>query len=439
MKRAVLVAFVMMMLVPGLAQAVPGLPISPHAPVPAGADTPARWHRLGPIAFARTAHGDADLWVVRADGTRLERLTSSRKDDTQPAWMPTGARITFVRTGNGGRANLHTMHVWRGRPSLFLRNGTSPSWSPDGSRLAFARTVAGNTDVYTVAPDGTDLVRVTSDPGVDTDPTWGPGGTRLTFASDRDGDFDIYIATPDGAGARALTADAIDQRNPWDLWTWRDIGYDQGRADDAVWCWQTIGVPEPVPGPATSCAEPGEHSYAVGTYGPFVRLETGSNGIARLWAWAVGDDLRLTSGTMDDSDPAVRPATQGVVRRLTGAAGDIESGLAGAQAWVDANGTGIGADESPTGLVTVAPSLCLVHAAEASVASGATCDAGTGTGSTSIYADADEISLARDTGLGICLMATYKEFGGWRARFSIAGTPSDCTGMQARSAASNGY
>ncbi len=353
--------------------------------------------------------------------------------------MPTGAIITFVRTGSGGRSNLHTMNVWRGRPSLFLRNGTAPAWSPDGSRLAFARTVAGNTDVYTAAPDGTDLVRVTSDPGVDTDPAWGPGGTRLTFASDRDGDFDIYSAAPDGTDVRALTADAIDQRNPWDLWTWRDIAYDQGPEDDPVWCWQTIGVPEPVPGPATSCAEPGAHSYAVGTYGPFVRLETGSNGIARLWAWAVGDDLRLTSGTMEDSDPAVRPATQAVVRRLTRAAGDIEAGLVGAQAWVDTNGTGTGADGSPTGLITMAPSLCLVDALEPSVASGATCEAGSGSGSTSIYADDDEIAFARDTGLGICLMATYRSLVGWEALFATTGTPSNCTGMQARGASSNGY
>ena len=438
MKRAIPIAFVLL-LVPGLAQAQPGLPLSPRPPVRAALDTSTRWHWLGPIAFARTADGDADLWIVRANGTRLERLTSSLKDDTQAAWMPTGAVITFVRTGNSGRSNLHTMHVRRGRPSLFLRNGTAPAWSPDGSRLAFVRTVDGNTDLYTVAADGSDLVRVTSDPAVDTDPAWGPGGTRLTFASDRDGDFDIYTAAPDGADVRALTADAIDQRNPWDLWTWRDIGYDQGPADDPVWCWQTIGAPEPVPGTATSCADPGKHSYAIGTYGPFLRLETGSNGISHLWAWAVGDDLRLTSGRKDDSDPAVRPATQAVVRRLTRAAGDIEAGLVGAQAWVDTNGTGTGADESPTGLITVAPSLCLVDADEPSVASGATCDAGTGSGSTSVYADVDEISLARDTGLGICLMAIYREVGGWRAMFSTTGTPSDCTGMQARSATSHSY
>ena len=77
-------------------------------------------------------------------------------------------------------------------------DGEAPSWSPDGSRIAFARTVEGNTDVYSVAADGMDLQRLTTDLGVDTDPWWGPDGSRVTFASDRDGDFDIYTMDADG-------------------------------------------------------------------------------------------------------------------------------------------------------------------------------------------------------------------------------------------------
>ena len=225
------------------------------------------------------------------------------------------------------------------------------------------------------------------------------------------------------------------------IWTWRDIGYAQGPTDDAVWCWQRIGVPEPVPGAASSCTDPGHHDEAAGTWGPFAWLETGPNGISHLWTQtAVGDDLQLTSGMQDDSDPAVRPATQAVVRRLTRAAGDIEAGLIGAQAWVDANGTGTGADESQTGLITLAPSLCLVDADEPSVAGGATCEAGSGSGSTSVYADNDEIALARDTGLGICLMTTYRVYFGTRAaHFSTTHLASYCTGMQARGSFSNGY
>ena len=437
MKRA-LCAIVVMLLMPAVAQASPGPPLSSRPPVPKNADSPTGWHPLGPIAFTRWADGNADLWIVRADGSRLERITRNGKDDTHPAWAPRGANLVFTRTGDSGRPDLFTMHARHGRPALFLRNGAAPAWSPDGSMLAFTRTMAGNTDVFTVEADGSDLIRVTSDAGIDTDPAWGPGGSRLTFASDRDGDFDIYSADPDGSDVRPLTDDDLDQRNPYDHWTWRDIGYDQGPEEDPTWCWQTIGVPTAVPGAATSCADPGVHSYAVGTWSPFARLEPGSNGADHLWAWA-RDELQLTSGRRSDADPAVRPASRAVVRALTRAAGDLDLGLRGGEAWVEANGSATGADESATGLITVAPSLCLVSADEPSNATAPVCDAGSGTGSTSVYADADELAFARDTGLGFCLMTTYRDsFGEWAAYFSTAQSVG-CTGTQARSATSSGW
>ncbi len=437
MKRAV-PAIVALLALSTVAEASPSPPPLSRPPTGAAVDASA-WHQLGPIVFTRIGDGGADLWSVRADGSRLERITSSRKDDTEPAWVPRGASIVFVRSGPGG-SDLYTLNLKRGRPELFLENGSAPAWAPAGDRIAFTRTVGGNSDLYTADAQGTDVVRVTTDPGVDTDPAWGPAGSRLTFASDRDGDFDIYSADPDGSDVRALTDDGVDQRNPWDLWTWRDIGYDQGAEGDPTWCWQTIGVPEAVPGTATSCADPGSHTYAVGTWGPFTRLEPSPNGASHLWAWADGDDLQLTSGRRSDADPAVRPATRAVVTGLTRAAGDLDSGLFGAQAWVDANGSGTGADESPTGLIVEAPSLCLVDADQRSRSTATACDAGAGLGSTSVYADDDEISLARDTGLGICLFTTYRRFASeWEALFGTTDNASDCTGRDARSATSSGW
>ena len=409
--------------------------VGPLETLPRAATTTRGYHPLGPIVFARIGDGDANLWAVRADGTNLRRLTSSRKDDTEPAWAPRGPRIVFARSGVGG-SDLYTLDIKHGRPELLIENGRAPAWSPADDRIAFVRTVAGNTDIYTAAVDGTDMVQVTSDPAVDTDPTWGPGGARLTFASDRDGDFDIYSADPDGSNVRILTDDAVDQRDPFDLWTWRDIGYDQGPEDASTWCWQDIGVPEVVPGTATSCADPGKHSYSIGTGIPFAHLVLGSNGVSHLWAEAWGQPAQLTFGRKSDADPAVRPANKGVVTALTRAAGDIDQGLRGAQAWVDANGSGTGADEGPAGLITEAPTLCLVDADELSSASAATCDAGSGTGSTSVYADADEISLARDTGLGFCLWATFhSRFAQpWEARFDMTFNAPGCTGRDARQA-----
>ena len=43
-------------------------------------------------------------------------------------------------------------------------------WSPDGRKIAFESTRDGNFDIYTMNIDGTDIVRLTNHPGVDSSP-----------------------------------------------------------------------------------------------------------------------------------------------------------------------------------------------------------------------------------------------------------------------------
>jgi hypothetical protein len=118
-----------------------------------------------------------------------------------------------------------------------------------------------------------------------------------------------------------------------------------------------------------------------------------------------------------------------VVAHLSRAAGDLDVGVRAAQAWVDANGSG-----------TEAPGLCLVDDMEVSSVTTSTCDAGVGTGSTSVYADADTIALARDTGLGTCLWAVYRSFWvDWEAQFGTTAIAGNCTGQLATQATASGW
>jgi Tol biopolymer transport system component len=41
-----------------------------------------------------------------------------------------------------------------------------PGWSPKGDLIAFTSKQDGNFDIYTIKPDGTDLKRITTDPGM---------------------------------------------------------------------------------------------------------------------------------------------------------------------------------------------------------------------------------------------------------------------------------
>jgi TolB protein len=90
-----------------------------------------------------------------------------------------------------------------------------PMLSPDGSRVLFESDRSGNWDIYTMKPDGTDLVRLTTDPASDVGPIWSPDGKRIVFASERDDpDSDIYVMNADGSGVRRLTRQPGDDSHP---------------------------------------------------------------------------------------------------------------------------------------------------------------------------------------------------------------------------------
>ena len=85
------------------------------------------------------------------------------------------------------------------------RRTTSPSLSPDGKKIAFTIVERGNTDIWVMNLDGTDLLRLTSHPGVDTNPSWAPGGRSLLFTSDRTGTPQIYRMDADGLNTVRMT------------------------------------------------------------------------------------------------------------------------------------------------------------------------------------------------------------------------------------------
>jgi TolB protein len=69
-------------------------------------------------------------------------------------------------------------------------HGQSP---PTGERIAFSAYRNGQWDIYSIAPDGSDLRQLTNDSFEDRDPAYSPDGTKLAFASRRDKNWDIYI------------------------------------------------------------------------------------------------------------------------------------------------------------------------------------------------------------------------------------------------------
>jgi CubicO group peptidase (beta-lactamase class C family) len=101
---------------------------------------------------------------------------------------------------------IHPDGTGRSAIADWPHNGLATSWSNDGSRLAIqldGRDLSA--EIYTVAPDGSDLTRITRDLAHDFVPAFSPDGARIAFARGEPATTDLYLVDSDGEGLAQLT------------------------------------------------------------------------------------------------------------------------------------------------------------------------------------------------------------------------------------------
>jgi dipeptidyl aminopeptidase/acylaminoacyl peptidase len=222
-------------------------------------------YRNGLIAFARLG-GGAGLFVIRPDGTGERRIFTRRGEDIylSPAWSPDGKWIAFVpgppRKGlwmmRADGSKLHRITIGRGNPG-------GPSWSPNGKRIVFADQQSPGSDyrdIYVVRTDGSGLKRLTRASINEAGAAWGPYG-EIVYGRGRD----LWRMKPDGSGKRLL-AHGVYAPVSWspggsrlaftrrgDPWTMKRDGTDaklvavmEGDESDVAWSpdsrWLVTGV-----------------------------------------------------------------------------------------------------------------------------------------------------------------------------------------------------
>jgi len=125
------------------------------------------------------------LLLVNVDGTHLHRLGQLVSDNTRTGgvsdltWAPDGRSVLASINGRLFQIDLatgaaKTINI-AGDPNASLEGGV---WSPDGTRILIKKYISGgdpdpNVDLFTIRPDGSDLVRVTNDPDDDRFVDWG--------------------------------------------------------------------------------------------------------------------------------------------------------------------------------------------------------------------------------------------------------------------------
>jgi len=209
---------------------------------------------------------NSDLWMVRWDGSRTVRLTTTPGGESDPQWSPDGRWLSFIATREGAK----TGQVWlldrsggEAQKLTDVAGGVSQhQWSPDSKRLVVIAhdpepkdSTADSSksrprpiviDRYAFKRDGDGyrnrlrdhlwLVEVASKSAAqlttgdydDQSPEWSPDGTRIAFVSsrvgtdpDRENNSDIFtIDATAGAKPVALTTWIGDDNGP----TWSPDG-----------------------------------------------------------------------------------------------------------------------------------------------------------------------------------------------------------------------
>lgn len=221
------------------------------------------------IAFVSSRTGTKELYVMDYDGYNVQRLTTTQSINLVPAWSPDGRQLAFVSfmernpdlffltvesklllrlrlpftwrgSFNGGAwapRGLFAFGVSReGNSDLYVMNldgsnlrpltnhfaqDVAPSFSPDGSQVVFVSDRSGHPNLYIVSlkgetTRGESARRLTFEGKYNASPAWSPRGDRIAFACQNDrGRFDVCVIAPDGTGLTRLTGQGNNDAPSW--------------------------------------------------------------------------------------------------------------------------------------------------------------------------------------------------------------------------------
>lgn len=169
------------------------------------------------ILFTSDRDGGYGLYTMRTDGTGVRRLTESGTDNFDPDWSPDGSRILFTSDRDGER-ELFIVDSDGTNERRLTDNDTldfSPDWSPDGTRAVFWTHQYQDDDyqdpalramVATIDGDGDPVIEPLTGPETDLwDPVWSPDGSQILFTGYHDGQSGLYVMDVDGSDLRKLT------------------------------------------------------------------------------------------------------------------------------------------------------------------------------------------------------------------------------------------
>ena len=166
--------------------------------------------------------GGSSIYTINPDGTNLVRINHTSYGGNDPKFSPNGNKILFEVTQQNGNimdTQLYTMNPDGTNETQITNytNGTvstyngDASWSTDGSKIIFTSNMNndGGSSIYTISPNGTNLVRINHASNGGNDPKFSPNGSKILFeVTLQNGnvmDTQLHTMNPDGTNDTQIT------------------------------------------------------------------------------------------------------------------------------------------------------------------------------------------------------------------------------------------
>jgi Tol biopolymer transport system component len=162
--------------------------------------------------------------MVSSPGGEITKVPVNLDGMANLTWSPVGEAIAFSAYVDGaGEGERDVFSLDMNKNTLVnLTNSTgvddNPAWSPSGERLTYQSDREGDENIYVMQTNGTLQTQLTDHPAANLEPDWSSDGHTIAFSSDRNGAFDIYLMSDSGSDQRALAPFDGDDRQPrWPL------------------------------------------------------------------------------------------------------------------------------------------------------------------------------------------------------------------------------
>ncbi len=121
------------------------------------------------IVFTSERDGNRNIYLMKINGSEIEKLTTHESNDYEPTFSPDGESIVFTSERDGNR-EIYIIHL-RNKKIENLSNNPGDDWNPrfypDNQKIVFQSSRDANWEIYMMNLNGGNQTNLTNHPSTD--------------------------------------------------------------------------------------------------------------------------------------------------------------------------------------------------------------------------------------------------------------------------------